>query len=163
MQFASEEILPPREEKVGDRNSPPREENVGDRSPLPAPILQGQQQRGAQHQIIMSPQELLTLRNGWNLSSWLLVLIFPSSPLSPQAGYPCSMADEASGPSPSPSRYLWSPSRVPGTWHCLGHSDLSPWRHSSSGHTGVVKNMAAPLLPNNLPARPPSCPHCLPL
>lgn len=25
------------------------EENVGDRSPLPAPILQGRQQRGAQH------------------------------------------------------------------------------------------------------------------
>ena len=34
---------------------------MGDRSPLPTPILQGQQQRGAQHQIIMSLQELLTL------------------------------------------------------------------------------------------------------
>ena len=127
--------------------------------PCPHPSCRASSREGPSTRSSCHPRSCLP----WNLSSWLLVPIFPSSPLSPQAGCPCSMADEASGPSPIPSRYLWGPSGVPGTWHCLGHSDLSPWRHSSSGHTGVVKNTAAPLLPNNLPARPPSCPHCLPL
>ena len=76
---------------------------MGDRTPLLTPILQGRQQRGAQHQVIISPKELLTLRNGWNLSSGILVPVFPSSLPSPQAGCPCSMADEALGPSPIPS------------------------------------------------------------
>ena len=139
------------------------EENVGDRSPLLTPILQGRQQRGAQHQVIISPQELLTLRNGWNLSSGILVPVFPSSLPSPQAGCPCSMADEALGPSPIPSGTsgVLLGSLAPGiVWvtHTSAPGD------AALGHTGVVEGTAALLLPNNLPARPPSLrPHCLPL
>ena len=40
------------------------------------------------------------------------------------------------GAQPHPQWYLWCPSGVPSTWHCLGHSHLGPWRCSSGSHRG---------------------------
>lgn len=45
--------------------------------PLMHPVGLSAEMGKEPQQVIMSPQELLTLRNGWNLSSGLSVPIFP--------------------------------------------------------------------------------------